>query len=54
VAIVEKAPFPRRKVCGEFISAGRLSLLARTGTAPDVLAQGGPKCAKAVCMPDGT
>jgi flavin-dependent dehydrogenase len=43
VAIVEKAPFPRRKVCGEFISAGALSLLARTGAAEGVIAQGGPE-----------
>ena len=43
VAVVEKAAFPRRKVCGEFISAGALALLARTGTAAHVLAQGGPE-----------
>ena len=43
VAIVEKAQFPRRKVCGEFISAGALSLLARTGAGERVLAQGGPE-----------
>ena len=43
VAIVEKARFPRRKVCGEFISAGALSLLERTGAARSILAQGGPE-----------
>lgn len=42
VAIVEKARFPRRKVCGEFISAGTLSLLAHAGVAQDVLAHAGP------------
>ena len=29
VAIVEKSPFPRRKVCGEYISASNLVLLDR-------------------------
>jgi flavin-dependent dehydrogenase len=43
VAIVEKAEFPRRKVCGEFISAPTLSLLARSGVAEDVLAEAGPE-----------
>ncbi len=31
VAVVEKAPFPRRKVCGEFISATSLPLLRELG-----------------------
>jgi menaquinone-9 beta-reductase len=31
VAVVEKAVFPRRKVCGEFISAASLPLLAELG-----------------------
>ena len=43
VAIVEKAEFPRRKVCGEFISAPTLSLLAQSGVAEDVLAEAGPE-----------
>src|SRR5712692_2478744 len=29
VAIVEKSEFPRRKVCGEYISASNLALLDR-------------------------
>lgn len=43
VAIVEKAEFPRRKVCGEFISAPTLSLLAQSGVAESVLAEAGPE-----------
>jgi flavin-dependent dehydrogenase len=42
VAIVEKAPFPRRKVCGEFISATSLPLLRALGLAETFLAQAGP------------
>jgi flavin-dependent dehydrogenase len=43
VALVEKAEFPRRKVCGEFISAPALSLLARMGVAEDILQHAGPE-----------
>jgi 2-polyprenyl-6-methoxyphenol hydroxylase-like FAD-dependent oxidoreductase len=43
VAIVEKAEFPRRKVCGEFISAPTLRLLAELGVAGDVTARAGPE-----------
>src|ERR1044072_1017704 len=43
VAIVEKSEFPRRKVCGEFISAPALSLLARLRTADEILRAGGPE-----------
>lgn len=43
VAIVEKAEFPRRKVCGEFISAAALSLLARSGVTDGVLTEAGPE-----------
>lgn len=42
VAIVEKAPFPRRKVCGEFISATSLPLLRELGLADAYLAHAGP------------
>ena len=42
VAIVEKAQFPRRKVCGEFISAPALALLARLDLAAGVAASAGP------------
>jgi flavin-dependent dehydrogenase len=43
VAIVEKAEFPRRKVCGEFISAPALSLLARVGVSDEILERAGPE-----------
>lgn len=42
VAIVEKAGFPRRKVCGEFVSAPALGLLARAGMV-DVMDGAGPE-----------
>jgi len=43
VAIVEKKEFPRRKVCGEFISATSLPLLGDLGIADFYLARGGPE-----------
>lgn len=42
VAVVEKAAFPRRKVCGEFISATTWPLLRRLGVADRLLARAGP------------
>ena len=41
-AIVEKKEFPRRKVCGEFVSATTLQTLRALGLADDFLAQAGP------------
>src|SRR5262245_17700806 len=43
VAIVEKSTFPRRKVCGEFISATTLPLLRALGIADSYLALAGPE-----------
>jgi flavin-dependent dehydrogenase len=43
VAVVEKAAFPRRKVCGEFISATSLPLLHELGVAESYLTQAGPE-----------
>jgi flavin-dependent dehydrogenase len=42
VALIEKAEFPRRKVCGEFISAATLPVLDACGVAADFLALAGP------------
>lgn len=42
VALVEKQPFPRRKVCGECIAASNLPLLAALGVADKVQALAGP------------
>jgi flavin-dependent dehydrogenase len=42
VAVVEKAAFPRRKVCGEFVSATSLPLLRELGLAEAYLADAGP------------
>ena len=43
VAIVEKAGFPRRKVCGEYISGAAWPLLAELGVAARVAALAGPE-----------
>lgn len=43
VAIVEKAQFPRPKVCGEFVSASALSLLEEVGAADAVAVRAGPE-----------
>jgi flavin-dependent dehydrogenase len=42
VAIVEKTAFPRRKVCGEFISATTWPLLEALGVAQELHAHAGP------------
>jgi flavin-dependent dehydrogenase len=43
VAIFEKSAFPRRKVCGEFVSATSLPLLRRLGVGAQYLAEAGPE-----------
>src|SRR5262245_5199487 len=43
VAIIEKKIFPRRKVCGEFISATTLPLLSQLGISEDFCLQAGPE-----------
>jgi menaquinone-9 beta-reductase len=43
VAVVEKKPFPRRKVCGEFISATSWPLLTELGVGQELLACAGPE-----------
>ena len=42
VALVEKAEFPRRKVCGEFISATSMAVLKDCGVADAFIAAAGP------------
>ena len=42
VALLEKAPFPRRKVCGEFIAASAVALLHELGLAERFEAACGP------------
>jgi 2-polyprenyl-6-methoxyphenol hydroxylase-like FAD-dependent oxidoreductase len=42
VAVVERAVFPRRKVCGEFLSATNLPLLRHLGVAGAFLDLAGP------------
>jgi menaquinone-9 beta-reductase len=43
VALVEKANFPRRKVCGEFVSATNLPLLSALGVGHAFLTHAGPE-----------
>ena len=43
VALVEKAAFPRRKVCGEFVSATSAPVLERIGVGPAWRARAGPE-----------
>ena len=43
VAVLEKTRFPRRKVCGEFVSATSLPLLRELRVAGSFLAQAGPE-----------
>lgn len=43
VAVVERAMFPRRKVCGEFLSATNWEFLQQLGISPDFDAQAGPQ-----------
>jgi len=43
VAVVEKASFPRRKVCGEFISETTWPLLRQLGVAGPLLKIAGPR-----------
>src|SRR5262245_17672105 len=42
VAVLEKANFPRRKVCGEYLSASNLALFRQLGVAEDFLDRAGP------------
>lgn len=46
VALIERTGFPRRKVCGEFISAATMPVLEACGVAGDFLAQAGPPVRK--------
>ena len=42
VALVERSEFPRRKVCGEFISATSMPVLKACGVAAPFIAGAGP------------
>ncbi|HTB68810.1 MAG TPA: FAD-dependent monooxygenase [Steroidobacteraceae bacterium] len=42
VALIERTAFPRRKVCGEFISAATMPVLEACGVAADFRARAGP------------
>ena len=46
VALIERTGFPRRKVCGEFISAATMPVLEACGVTADFLARAGPPVRK--------
>lgn len=48
VIVIEKDPAPRRRVCGEFVSAEALPMLAELGALPALLAAGAPRLTQAV------
>src|ERR1700730_12851984 len=53
VAIIEQSAFPRRKVCGEFMSAVNLDLLGRLGTGDAVRAKAGPEVRRVAFFASG-
>jgi len=54
VAIVEKASFPRRKVCGEFISATNAQLLSELGVGETFRQRAGPEVRRVGLFADET
>ena len=50
VALIEKQPFPRRKVCGECIAASNLPLLEALGIGPAFDAAAGPELRRVALM----
>jgi flavin-dependent dehydrogenase len=54
VALIERAPFPRRKVCGEFISTATLPVLEACGVVADFLARAGPPVHRLAAYSDDT
>lgn len=54
VAVVEKTPFPRRKVCGEFISETTWPLLRQLGVAEALLDIAGPVVKRVGIFVDAT
>ncbi|UVK46640.1 FAD-dependent monooxygenase [Mesorhizobium sp. AR07] len=53
VAIIERSEFPRRKVCGEFMSAVNLDLLDRLGAGAAVRAKAGPEVKRVALFASG-
>ena len=50
VALIEKQPFPRRKVCGECVAASNLPLLDALGIGGDFADQAGPELKRVALM----
>lgn len=53
VAIIERSEFPRRKVCGEFMSAINLELLDRLGAGAAIRAKAGPEVRRVALFASG-
>ena len=50
VALIEKQPFPRRKVCGECLAPSNLPLLDALGIGTEFMAQAGPPLRRVALM----
>ena len=53
VAIIERSQFPRRKVCGEFMSAVNLQILDRLGAGGRIRATAGPEVKRLALFASG-
>jgi menaquinone-9 beta-reductase len=53
VAIVERSDFPRRKVCGEFISAASMTILDSLGVGAAVRSRAGPEVRRLALFASG-
>jgi flavin-dependent dehydrogenase len=54
VTVLEKASFPRRKVCGEFVAASGLQILGGLGAGEALLASAGPEVRRVALWHAGT
>lgn len=54
VAIVEKSVFPRRKVCGEYLSSTNLNLFRQLGIFEDFVQTAGPEISRVGLFSDST
>ncbi len=54
VAMIERTVFPRRKVCGEFMSAVNMQVLDRLGVGDHVRALAGPEVRRVALFASGT
>ena len=53
VALIERSDYPRRKVCGEFMSAVNLHILDRLGVGADIRRLAGPEVRRVALYASG-